>query len=49
MDEKQKITVPMTESDLQDVLNGDTFDWTFEDQNGKLIDVHVRPQTEEDE
>lgn len=38
---KQKIKINLTEEDLGDLQNGGTFDWTFPDQNGKDIDVHL--------
>lgn len=39
--EKQKIEVPLTEEDLQDLMSGEVFNWSFPDQNGKWIDVRV--------
>jgi hypothetical protein len=39
----KKITVPLSESDLQDLQNGETFDWTFDG-----VDVHIKPEGEED-
>lgn len=37
----QKITVPLSESDCEEVREGATFDWTFPDQNGNDINVHI--------
>ena len=32
----KKITIPMSERDCQDIMNGETFDWTFD-----YVDVHI--------
>ena len=32
----KKITVPMSERDCQDIIRGETFDWTFDE-----VDVHI--------
>lgn len=40
---KKSITIPFTETDLEDVMRGDEFDWTF---NG--VEVHIRLENEED-
>lgn len=45
---KQKITIPLSESDLQDLQSGEEFNWTFEDQNGVDIDVHLRQEEQTD-
>ena len=45
----QKITVPLSQEDLEDLLSGESFDWSFPDQNGVWIDVIVKPSEEEDE
>ena len=42
------ITVPLSESDLQELQSGEEFEWTFPDQKGELVDVIVRQETEED-
>jgi hypothetical protein len=39
----QKITIPLSEEDLQDLLNGKTFDWTFD-----KVDCHIKLESEED-
>jgi len=44
----QKITVPLSEEDLQDLLNGEEFDWSFPTEKGEWIDVHVIPSEESD-
>ena len=40
----QKISIPLSEEDLQQLQNGETFDWTFDE-----IDVHLSKSEEEDE
>jgi len=32
----KKITIPISENDCFDIMNGNTFDWTFNE-----IDVHI--------
>lgn len=32
----KKIKIPFTEEDLQDLLNGETFNWTFDGVDVKL-------------
>lgn len=43
-----RIVVPMSESDLQELLSGQAFNWTFTADNGVDIDVCVRLETDED-
>lgn len=40
--DNQKISIPLSDNDLQDLQGGETFDWTFDG-----IDVHLY-QTNED-
>lgn len=40
--EKKKISIPLSDNDLQDLQGGETFDWTFDG-----VDVHLY-QTNED-
>ncbi len=42
----EKIIVPISESDAQDLMSGDEFNWTFETDKGQLIDVWLKPETE---
>lgn len=42
------ITIPLSESDLQDLQAGEEFHWNFTDQQGEIIDVIVRPEVDED-
>ena len=39
----KKITIPLTEEDLQELLNGKSFDWTFDN-----IDCHLVMEEYED-
>lgn len=41
---KQKIRIPLTNEDLEDLQQGETFDWTFDG-----IDVHLVNEEYEDE
>ncbi len=41
--ENKKITIPLSESDLSDLLNGETFDWTFDG-----VDVHLKLEEDSD-
>jgi len=34
--ENKKITIPLSEEDLEALKNGESFDWTFDD-----VDVHL--------
>ena len=42
------ITIPLSESDIQDLQAGEEFHWNFTDQQGEIIDVIVRPEVDED-
>lgn len=44
----QSITIPMSESDLQELLNGGDFHWTFPTENNEDIDVFIRPEQDSD-
>ena len=41
--ETKKITIPLSEEDLQELLNGKTFDWTFDS-----VDCHLKLEDEGD-
>lgn len=41
---RQKITVPVSESDIQDLQCGESFEWVFEDQFGVDIDVIIEQE-----
>lgn len=45
---RQSITIPMTEQDCEEVMQGEEFHWTFPDQNGVDINVIIRAETDED-
>ena len=40
----QKISIPFSDEDLEDLQNGKTFDWNFDD-----VDVHLFKGDEEDD
>ena len=44
----QKLDIPFSESDIQELQSGETFDWTFETDEGESIDIHIRPEEDED-
>jgi hypothetical protein len=44
----QHIEVPVSESDLQDLQNGEEFNWTFTTDKGLSIDILLRPEVDED-
>ena len=37
MKPKKSITVPLSESDCQDIMSGEEFNWTFDGVNVRLI------------
>lgn len=37
----EKIEISFSQSDLEDLINGEKFDWTFETNTGRSIDVHL--------
>jgi len=49
--EAMEIEIPFSESDLDDLRNGETFDWTFpvENRPGEYVDVHLRPANDDGE
>ena len=44
IEKKKSIKIPFSEEDLSELLNGETFDWTFDN-----VDVHLFLGDEEDE
>jgi len=40
-DERQKITVPLSEEDIEDLWYWAEFNWTFPDQYGNDIDILI--------
>lgn len=43
-----KIVIPLSEADLQELMAGEEFRWTFTTDKGQDIDVLLRPEAEED-
>lgn len=43
-----KMVIFFSESDLQDLINGEEFRWTFTTDQGQDIDVLLRPDNEHD-
>jgi len=41
MAKNQKISIDLTEKDLQDLQRGKEFNWTYETEKGESIDVHL--------
>jgi len=37
----QKLRINFSEEDLQELQNGETFDWTFTTDKGEDIDIHL--------
>lgn len=48
MAEQRKIRVPFSESDIQDLQAWEEFVWSFPDQYGENIEVHIVQETQED-
>ena len=46
--QKQKLIIPLSENDLQELEFGKEFHWTFTTNKGEDIDVHLRLETQED-
>ena len=45
----KRIVIPISESDAQDLQNGEEFNWTFPvEGSDEWIDVCLRPETDED-
>ena len=44
MKKNQSITIPMSENDLQELMNGEEFNWTFPTESGEEIDILIRPE-----
>ena len=45
---KPKIIVPLSESDIQDLRYGESFDWTFKSNGLINIDVVIKPEEIDD-
>lgn len=46
--ENPKLIIPFSEGDLQDLINGEEFRWTFTTDKGQDIDVLLRSETQDD-
>lgn len=45
----QKLVIPFTENDIQELGAGEEFEWTFETDQGEPIDIHIKQEEYEDE
>jgi len=45
----KKIRIPFSDSDLEDLMAGETFDWHFPTEDGQVIDVHLFKGDEEED
>lgn len=45
---KQRIVIPLSELDIEELQNGEEFNWTFTTDRGEDIDVFIRPEIESD-
>ncbi len=43
-----KLVIPFTSNDLEELMSGETFKWTFATEEGQDIDVLLRLETESD-
>lgn len=43
------IEIPFSESDLEELQSGETFNWTFPTKEGLDVHVHLRPANEDGE
>ncbi len=44
-----KVDIPMSEDDCYQIIQGESFDWTFTTKDGKFeIKTHIRLETDED-
>lgn len=47
-EEKETMTIPFSLQDIEDLQNGEEFDWCFETNKGRSINIHIRQENEED-
>lgn len=40
----QKIMIPLTENDIEELMNDQEFHWTFTTNKGESIDVHLKKE-----
>jgi len=36
-----KISIDLTESDLYELVKGESFDWSYESDTGEMVQVHL--------
>lgn len=44
----ENLVIQMSQSDLEDLLNGEEFNWSFTTNKGRSIDVLIRPENDYD-
>ena len=47
--QNQKLVIAFSQQGLEDLQAGETFDRTFETDKGESIDIHLRPETDEEQ
>ena len=48
-DRNPRIVIPFTEDELMDIMNGETFQWTFLSDTGRDVDVLLKLQISEED
>lgn len=44
-----KVIIPFSENDIQELMDGHEFHWTFPTADGDMdIDIHIRPEIDSD-
>lgn len=41
MKKQLNITIDFTERDLEELMNGETFNWSYEAETGEMVNVHL--------
>lgn len=44
----QKLTIPFSQSDIEELHGGEEFNWTFTTDRGEEIDIHIKQEEESD-
>lgn len=39
--QKQKLTIPFSEGDVQEMMSGEEFNWSFETDKGEEIEINI--------
>lgn len=47
--DNQKLVIPFTENDIEELRSGEEFEWTFETDRGESIDIHIKQEEYEEE